>query len=339
MEGSSLARLREEMGRPKAKANRDMPPRMSRRVMKSGITHYYYRTRTGGAIALGPDLAEAKLKWADIERRGAVLPADAWLTVSASYRKTGLTGKSPKTQHEYELALNRLDEAFGKAALGQIKPHHIREYLDKRTAKVSANREVATLSAVFNWARERGITHEPNPCAGVRKNTESGRDIYVTDEQFDALWKHAVPELQDALDLARLTGQRPADIRKMTRDDIRDGHLSVKQGKTGAKVWIEITGDLAKVIDRITTRKRKATSRYLVQTDSGQPLTQAMMRDRFDDARTNSGQIWQFRDLRPKAATDVGNIRDAQELLGHASETTTAEIYRRRRGRTAKPVR
>lgn len=307
--------------------------------MKSGATHYYYRTRDGGKIPLGDDLSEAKLKWADIERRGTIAPTDAWLTVSAKYRKEGLAKKAPKTQHEYELALNRLDAAFEKATLGQIKPHHIREYLDKRTAKVAANREIATLSAVFNWARERGITHEPNPCAGVRKFTEDGRDIYVTDAQFDALWKHACTELQDALDLARLTGQRPADVRKMTRDDIRDGHLWVRQGKTGARVGIEIVGDLAKVVERVTTRKRTATSRYLVQTDAGQPLTQAMMRDRFDQARKDSGQTWQFRDLRPKAATDIGNVRDAQELLGHASETTTAGIYRRRRGKTAKPVK
>jgi integrase len=312
---------------------------MSRRVMKSGTAHYYYRTRTGGAIPLGCDLSTAKLKWAELEKRGTISPSDAWLTVSARYRREGLTGKAPKTQREYEAALDRLDGAFGAAALGQIKPQHIREYLDKRTAKIAANREVATLSAVFNWARERGITNEPNPCAGVRKHREAGRDIYVTDGQYQALWDVACQELQDALDLARLTGQRPADVRKMTRDHLVDGHLLVSQGKTGAKVGIEVTGELAVVIDRMLTRPRAATGRYLVQTDAGQPMTQTMMRDRFDAARAASGQTWQFRDLRPKAATDIGNVRDAQELLGHASETTTAGIYRRRRGKTAKPVR
>lgn len=327
------------MGRPKAKKNRDLPPRMSRRVMKSGAVHYYYRTRDGGAIPLGSDLSEAKLKWADLEKSGTIASADSWLSVSARYRKEGLAGKKPKTQHEYEAALDRLDEAFGKATLSQIKPQHIREYLDKRTAKVAANREIATLSLVFNWARERGITSEPNPCAGVRKHKEAGRDIYVTDDQYMAVWSVACPELQDALDLARLTGQRPADVRKMTRDDLVDGHLLVSQGKTGAKVGIQIIGELAAVIDRILKRARTATGRYLVQTDAGQPLTQTMYRDRFDQARKDSGQTWQFRDLRPKAATDIGNVRDAQELLGHASETTTAGIYRRRRGKTAKPVR
>lgn len=328
------------MGRPKTAANRDLPPRMSRRVLKGGAVWYYYRTRTGGAIPLGNDLSAAKLQWAEIERRGVTQPKDSWLSVSARYRKEGIAGKAPKTQREYEAALDRLDDAFGDAMLSQIKPQHVREYLDKRSAKVAANREIAVLSLVFNWARERGITDRPNPCAGVRKNREDGRDIYVTDEQYKALWDMAAPELQDALDLARLTGQRPADIRKMRRDDIRDGHLWVSQNKTGAKVGIEIVGELAGVISRIMSRPRAATSSsYLVQTDTGQPLSQTMMRDRFDAAREKSGQTWQFRDLRPKAATDMGDVRDAQHLLGHASESTTAEIYRRRRGKTAKPVK
>lgn len=93
------------------------------------------------------------------------------------------------------------------------------------------------------------------------------------------------------------------------------------------------------VIDRILTRPRSAVGPWLVQTDTGQPMTQPMMRDRFNAAREASGQRWQFRDLRPKAATDKGDVRSAQELLGHASERTTADIYRRRRGTVATPVR
>ncbi|WP_199797605.1 tyrosine-type recombinase/integrase [Pseudazoarcus pumilus] len=328
-----------DMGRPKSSANRDLPPRMTRRTLKGGRVLYYYRTRTGGAIALGADLAEAKLKWADLEQRGVVAPRSGWLAVSARYRREGLAGKAVKTQHEYAAGLDRLDAAFGKATLEQIKPAHIREYLDRRTAKIAGNREIALLSAVFNWARERGITDAPNPCAGVRKHHEAGRDIYVTDEQYQALWDAATPELQDALDLARLTGQRPADVRKMRRDDIRDGHLWVRQGKTGARVGIAITGELATVVDRILRRPRTATGPWLVQTDKGQPLTHTMLRTRFDDARETSGQKWQFRDLRSKAATDVDDVRRAQELLGHSTEATTAGIYRRRRGNKVAPVR
>ncbi len=317
-------------------------PRLTARKMKGGQVWYYYRTTTGGALPLGSDRAEALRKWADLEARGSVAPADGWLEVSKAYKKDALPGKAPKTQHEYELQLAKLDEAFGKARLPQIQPQHIRQYLDRRSAKVAGNREIALLSAVFNWARERGITAAPNPCAGVRRNREERREVYVTDEEFRILWVTAPPELQDALDLARLTGQREQDILAWRRADIRDGHLWVKPMKvsrsTGTRIGIEIIGELSQIITRILGRQRTATGLYLVQTNAGQRMTYAMLRNRFDDARTASGQTWQFRDLRPKAATDMDDVRAAQELLCHASEATTAEIYRRRRGQKVQPV-
>lgn len=48
---------------------------------------------------------------------------------------------------------------------------------------------------------------------------------------------------------------------------------------------------------------------------------------------------WQFRDIRKKTATDVDELRGAQRLLGHASETTTARVYRQVKGEKVKPLR
>lgn len=113
---------------------------------------------------------------------------------------------------------------FGPVLIENIKPHHVRGYLDKRgqTAKARANREKALLSHVFNKAREWGFT-------------EAGRDRYVTDAEFLEVRKHADPTLQDAMDMALLTGQRPADVLKILCADIRDGALFIAQNKTGAK--------------------------------------------------------------------------------------------------------
>ncbi|MNN20291.1 hypothetical protein D3C81_1335640 [compost metagenome] len=46
--------------------------------------------------------------------------------------------------------------------------------------------------------------------------------------------------MMDALDLFYLTGQRVADTLKMDERDIKDGKLSVQQGKTGVKRRIEM---------------------------------------------------------------------------------------------------
>lgn len=55
--------------------------------------------------------------------------------------------------------------------------------------------------------------------------------------------------------------------------------------------------------------ERTAISADLSQTEEGQPLTKSMLRERFGDARKASGQDWQLRDLLPKAATDVADLR------------------------------
>lgn len=328
-----------DMGRPKNSNNRHLPPRMTARVMKSGAIHYYYGMPKGGKIPLGSDLAAAKVKWAQLETQGSVLPDDQFAAVAMRYAAEYVPTRAPKTQKEYLAQLETLKTVFGAARLPQIKPMHVRGHLDKRKAKTAANREIALLSHLFNWARSKGITDAENPVRGVRKHTERPRDTYVTDKQYAALWAVAAPELQDALDLALLTGQRPADVRKMRRTDISDGHLWVTQGKTGAKIGIAIEGKLAEVIERCLRRPRTATGPYLVQTDAGQRLTQTMYRDRFDAARKASGQTWQFRDLRSKAATDLDDLKSAQQLLGHRSETTTAKIYRRLKGQKVKPGR
>ncbi|MBR7197542.1 integrase [Pseudomonas sp. CFBP13508] len=161
-------------------------------------------------------------------------------------------------------------------------------------------------------------------------------------------YQHADQPLRDALDLFYLTGQRVADTLKMDERDIKDGKLSVQQGKTGAKRRIEIIGELKVVIDRIMARKtgQKIRSTRLVVIDSGQPMTTSMLRKRFDDAREAAGipkAEFQMRDLRAKAATDkeesTGNIREARDQLGHTTVGMTEQYIRMRKGMKVTPTR
>jgi integrase len=99
-------------------------------------------------------------------------------------------------------------------------------------APVRANREIALLSHVWNMAREWGYTAKENPVKGVRKNKEKPRDFYADDAVWSAVYAAACVELQDAMDLNYLTGQRPADVLKMRLADIKDGAIEVQQNKT-----------------------------------------------------------------------------------------------------------
>ena len=53
-------------------------------------------------------------------------------------------------------------------------------------------------------------------------------------------------------------------VLKLKRADIRDGALWIVQNKTGARLGIEITGEVATTIERINERPRRAISDYLI---------------------------------------------------------------------------
>lgn len=349
------------MMRPKSSAT-DLPPRMLRRskTLKSGKVWvgYYYNGRnpdgTRVEIALGGDLPEAKRKWAELECVPA--PVGTMAAVFDKYVKEVLPGKAVRTRGENLLALKNLRPAFDSAPLDAITPQHIAQYRDKRTAKVSANREISLLSHVWNMAREWGFTAKENPVRGVRKNTEHGRDFYADETVWQAVQKHAPAELKAAMQLAYLTGQRTADVLKMRLSDIDQDALLVKQGKTGKFLRIALTVDgarsqLGTLIDNLTRRGgRQALSFYILAMDNGQPLTYTMLRNRFDDARAAAAteqtdlklatriKQFQFRDIRAKAASDIDDITAASKLLGHAGERITADVYRRA-GEKVNPTR
>lgn len=139
--------------------------------------------------------------------------------------------------------------------------------------------------------------------------------------------------------MALLTGQRPADVLKLQRTDIRDGALWIVQSKTGDRLGIEITGELAATVARINERPRRAISAFLIQDENGQPLTQFALRLRFDKARTLAKMAFQFRDIRAKAATDTGDLAHSQTLLGHKSRDMTEHYVKSRSGARVKPLR
>lgn len=303
------------------------------RTAKDGSTLYY--CRIGGRqipLKVGT-LEEAR---AEIER---LMGTDTkmFTGVAEAYRKDHFPKVSVGSRLNYDRHLDNLILAFKEFALDDLKPKHVRQYLDRRSKKSAGNREVSVLSHMWNWAREKGYTDLANPVSGVTKNKEKPRTRYVTDEEYKAVWDKADQPLRDAMDLMLLTGQRPSDILKMTRQDIRDGYLWVVQAKTGAKVAIEVSGELGNVLKRILEAPRAIPSMYLIPDERGQPIGIVRLDGRFRKARGKAD--WQMRDLRAKAATESPDLKTAQTLLGHRTETTTAGIYRRVRGNVVKPLR
>jgi integrase len=356
------------MGR-KPTVNLNLPPRMRARKRRKKIYYYY---DSGGKPRheepLGSNFVLAVKRWSEIE--GMQAPTTSLPTFKDAadiYVRDTLPTKASRTQVDNLKELTFLHEFFDvDARLDEIEPVHIKQYLRWRHQKaltwyqekkriapanaghVRANREIALFSHIFNHAREIGLTKASNPCLGVKKNTESGREVYIEDDIYSKLYAGADEPTRDAMDLAYLAGQRPQDTLNYDERDIRDGFLFIGQGKTGKKLRMEVKGELLAVIERIRTRKStyKVVSTALVVTETGQRMTLRALQYRFRTAREKAGIPaidFQFRDLRAKAGTDkadaTGDIRQAQKQLGHGSVTMTEHYVRNRRGDKVGPTR
>ena len=325
------------MGR-RRQSNYDDPPRFHK---KGKVWYHVSGTLPRLWTKLSSDRAEALRLWAQRESVPEDDSTKLFSIVAKRYVKEIFTSKSIQTLKDNDKELANLLKVFAHMPIDAIAPMHVREYMDIRgqAAKVRANREKALLSHIFNKAREWGYTGLQNPCKGVKGFKETGRSRYITDAEFDLVKTHAHFSVIDAMDLALLTGQRPADVLKLKRSDIRDGALWIVQNKTGQRLGVEVTGELAAVIARIAERPRRAISAWLIQDENGQRLTQFALRSRFDKARTLAKVDFQFRDIRAKAATDTGDLAHSQTLLGHKNRDMTEHYIRSRVGERVKPLR
>lgn len=325
------------MGR-RRESNFDDPPRFHR---KGKVWYHVSGTSPRAWTKLSSDRAEALRLWAQLEGVREDDSTRLFSVVARRYVREVFPTKSVQTRRDNGKELANLLKVFAHMPIDAIAPMHIREYMDIRgqVAKVRANREKALFSHLFNKAREWGYAAAQNPCQGVKGFKEFGRSRYITDAEFTQVKAHAHFTVIDAMDLALLTGQRPADVLKLKRADIRDGAIWIIQNKTGTRLGIEITGELAAVIARINERPRRAISAFLIQDENGQPLTQGALRSRFDKARNAAKVDFQFRDIRGKAATDTGNLAHSQKLLGHKNRSMTEHYVKARMGERVKPLR
>lgn len=342
------------MGRKPSK-NKNLPAGMRARHRPSGI-HYYLDTgeKPRREIALGKDYVLAVQKWAELT--AASKPVGDLITfryVAERYMRDVVPHKALATQKDNLRELNQLYKFFDDppAPIETIDPVHVRQYLDFRSsAKVRANREKALFSHIWNYAREHGLTSRENPCRGVKGFKEAGRDVYVDDNIYDLVLKYAELPLKDAIELAYLTGQRPSDVLKCVRSDIKDGELWVTQGKTGARLRIKVEGILADLIKRISSRKVMSLS--LINGINGSPMSKSMLRGAFDRARDAAViahpeleakiREYQFRDLRAKAGTDKeqsDGMAAAKDQLGHTNEAMTKHYVRHRKGKLVTPTK
>jgi integrase len=333
------------MGR-RRKNNFNLPPRM---YLKHGA--YYYVTRENKWIRLSDDKSLAFAKWAEIEGEtprelGSEKPLAGSMAALIDKYMIEIAPKKAKATYTGNLMeAKNLKEVFGKMLVLEVRPTHIAKYLDIRGLKapIRANREISLLFHIFSYAMRWGQI-DKNPCLGVAKHSEKGRDRYISDHEFESVKKIASELIAIVMDFAYITAMRRGDILKLRLDQITDEGIWIKQSKTGSKQLYEWSNGLIEVVDRAKALKRPIRGLYLFCTRQGQPYSDTGFKAMWNRVQVkwaaSGGQRFTFHDIRAKALTDAKRLGlDAQSLAGHATSAMTEHYIKQREFKRIMPLR
>lgn len=321
---------------------------------------YYHVVRFGEKVVwtkLGTDRAQALRKWAELEMRPVPAEAGSFDAVIGQYMKWAEAAVrdgtlAQRTYNDREKYRKTMLTVFGGKPFEAIESQHVRLYIDKRSAKISAKKEMRFLSVLWNWARERGITRLNNPVAGVKMPKEDGRDIEVRPQDYWLVWECGDQLVKDVLELAARLGTRPQEVFGLTWDkvDLAASPMTVKVWQNKVKGWRTVIADpeLEAILARL--RRDRDRPRGTVLTDENGAALNPLgaFRYRFTRARLDAmakaekegldHQDFQLRDLRPMAGLamlDAEGMDAARRLLGHSTERMTAHYTTKRRGQVS----
>lgn len=322
------------MGRPRKQPGLGLPKRV---YLRSGT--FYYVHHDGRWENLGKDFASAK-KLADTYNTQS--PLVGTLSYWFGQWRQELDAKvkaaklAPRTRDDYADAIEKLSAFFGRMDPGSVKPHHVGEYLDiglQAGRAVRANREKAALSSCYTWLVRNGVV-DSNPCSGVKRNSESKRDRWISDDEFHAVYEIAGPAVRAWMVLIYRTLQRPSDILSWTRKNIvvREGRklLEFRQSKTGKQMSIVVNDQIQTELGMVASA-RQVGAMPLIPTETGQHYTEMGLASMFRRHVVAAG-IEDFApyDLKAKGATDMYltgvSLETISALCGHES-TKTTEVY------------
>jgi integrase len=210
---------------------------------------------------------------------------------------------------------------------------------------ISANRTLAVLRKMFNWAIECDIV-EKSPFAGVKPpGAETERDRVLSDAEINAVWQAAETvgwPFGPAVRLMLLTGQRRDEVAEMTWAEINFAAwtwtLARSRTKNNKPHVVSLSAPAVAILE--TLPHIASTEGYVFTTTGTSPIKGfSRAKQRFDTAVAKiletTPEGWTFHDLRRTCATGMErlqiNLPVIEAVLNHKSGTKrgVAGIYPR----------
>lgn len=303
--------------------------------------YLFYRTKTGvqrrpklgdwGAMTLTQARAVARDMLADVtkgqdpsairaEIKAEKTLADLWM----EYWKRHGSQKKTADQDEYNWRLH-IHPLFAKTKLSNISYANISDMMDgMKATPYAANRSLALLSTMLNFAVDPLEWIERNPAKKVKRFKEEKRKRYMAGEEAAKIAEILAREAEDNpasvafLYLLILTGARSGEIANATWKAIQGNKIVLREHKTdhtGHDRTIHLPAAAMDVIDRlprtsgtITGIKSPKKFWWRVREEAGCPdLRIHDLRHSFASAALSAGM----------------SLAQIGELLGHRSTQTT----------------
>jgi len=239
-----------------------------------------------------------------------------------------------------------IEKAFRDCDVAKIEPVDVAEFLDQWEGQRVAQTRKATLSKFFAWCCRKGYC-KTNPAKEVEVKATQKRNVYITDEQFNAVTAALLvgedkkptrtgEMVKCYMELLYMLFQRGTEIRLLRWDQIVDGGILFTPTKTekaaGTNVQWPITDAVREVL-KTAKRVAKMNSMYVISNEQGQPYTTHGIATLFSRAckRAKIEGIT-LKDIRSKASTDAikqgYTMKQLQVSLAHTDEATTRGYVR-----------
>jgi len=244
------------------------------------------------------------------------------------YQSAEWQALSASTQRTYRGILEQLRASHGDKMVRAIDVEVCHRLRDRKAATPAA---ANNLIKVLRWALEFALRRnqlKSNPAARVKplKIRSDGFHTWTDDQIsiFEANWPVGTRE-RLAFDLFLYTGQRRGDVRRLGRQHLADGQLSLRQEKTGAQLVIPIHAALAASLATVPSAQLT-----LLVTQSGQPFSAAGLGNWFGDACRAAGLAGcTAHGLRKAAARRLAEAGcTAHEIMSITGHRTLKEVDR-----------
>lgn len=288
---------------------------------------YFCRGRQTTRILSAPGTPEFAAEYALLLRgRAQVQRGRDFIDLIGSYKRSNRYAKlKPRSKRDYDGVLLFVADKLGNERPEDVQRRHIVGWRDDNAGKVRfANYLVQVIRVLFEHAIDLGWRHD-NPAKGVAllKSNRAPREAWP-DDAVKAFRKTATGPARLIFELCLGTGQRIGDVLRMRWNDIEAGGINVKQGKTGAVLWVPLTPHLRAALD--DTPKRGLT---IACNPDGRPMAYKTAQGHVMAVRKLIGaEGYDIHSLRHTAASELAALGCSDELImavtGHSSARMVA---------------